>query len=122
MASMMTSTTKIKKQQAAGESLQPETFEQCIKHYGLTDEALTKKRRLHLYTAMGCLLGSVVLLAYTLYLIATGIYFSSLVSVMLAALLVAYAYREHFNAFQIKQRRLGCTFKEWVSYTFKGGK
>lgn len=101
---------------------EPKTFEACVQRYNLTEEMLQKKRRMLVYTSLGCLAGSFLIFAYTIYLILSGIYFSSMVSFMLALLLLAYAYREHFNAFQIKQRRLGCTFKEWVSHTFKGGK
>ena|SRR3990167_5236224 len=98
----------------------PTTFEDCMKYYGITEESLKKRMRWSRYLVYACLVGSLLMLAYTIYLFVSHLVLSGFVTTMLTLLLWAYAFREHFNYFQMKQRRLGCTFHEWLVATFKG--
>lgn len=96
-----------------------ETFEEAMHHYGLSEIDVKNRMKSSFRIAIGCLIGGVLVLVYTLYLFTTGLVFSSLISFMIGALLFSYAFREHFNYFQMKQRRLGCTFREWLQGSFK---
>lgn len=100
----------------------PKTFEEAMERYKLSEADLQKRMRSSLRLVYFCLGLSVLLIIYTLYLFFSHLVLSGFVTIMLTLLLWAYAFREHFNYFQMKQRRLGCTFREWFISTFKGSK
>ncbi|AKQ33263.1 type IVB secretion system protein IcmV [Candidatus Coxiella mudrowiae] len=96
-----------------------ETFEECLRRFNLMEADIKKRMQtairivilyLILNLGMNCL--------YCLFI--HGLPLASFVCVILTLLLWAYAFREHFNYFQMRQPRLGCTFKEWFICTFKG--
>lgn len=103
-------------------SYHPTTFDDCMQHYGLTEETLKKRMKSSLRVARVCLVLSVLMLSYTIYLFIRHLPMAAIICVVLTLLLWVYAFREHFNYFQMKQRRLGCTFKEWFVAIFKGKK
>lgn len=100
----------------------PKSFEEAMRRYGLNEADLQKRMQLSLRLVYFCLGFSVLLIGYTIYLFVSHLVLSGFVTIMLTLLLWAYAFREHFNYFQMKQRRLGCTFHEWFISTFKGSK
>ncbi len=93
-----------------------ETFAQCIRRLGLTEADLQKRIRSSQQILLFCLGLAVPTALYMLYLIMAGKYLSSFVCLMLTLLLLAYSFREHFNIFQMRQRRLGCTFQQWYRH------
>ncbi|AAO91145.2 type IVB secretion system protein IcmV [Coxiella burnetii] len=103
-------------------SSQKETFEECLRRFNLTEEDIKKRMKNALRIVIFCLALSFGMAGYTVYLFVHGLPLSAFVCVILTFVLWAYAFREHFNYFQMKQRRLGCTFKEWFTCTFKGSK
>jgi len=100
----------------------PKTFDEAMQRYGLSEADLQKRMRSSLRLAYFCLGFSALLIIYTIYLFFSHLVLSGFVTIILTLLLWAYAFREHFNYFQMKQRRLGCTFNEWFISTFKGSK
>jgi intracellular multiplication protein IcmV len=96
-----------------------ETFAQAVRRLNLTEEAL--KRRIKSSTLIIRFCGALIIpmLIYTLYMFKSGFYLSSFVCLMLTFLAAAYTFREHFNRYQMLQRRLGCTFEEWVAHIFR---
>ena len=68
---------------------------------------------------MICGLLTIPMLAYAVYVFHSGFYLPGFVCLMLTALAGAHCFREHFNRFQMRQRRLGCTFQEWALHTFR---
>lgn len=96
------------------------SFQEAMQHYGLTDEDVKKRMRSSLRLVYFCLGLSLVMIAYTIYLFVVHLVLSGFVTTMLTFLLWSYAFREHFNYFQMKEHRLGCTFHEWFTSTFKG--
>lgn len=106
----------------AKKSTKPETFETCMKRYKLTEEDLQKKIKFTRLFVFVCLGASLLMLGYTFYLFSSHLFLGGFVAFTLTLLLWAYAFREHFNYFQMKQRRLGCTFKEWLAFLLKGSK
>ncbi len=103
-------------------SFQPATFEDCMRHYGLSEADLQKRMKNALLIARVCAVASLLMLAYTIYLFIHTLPLAAIICVVLTFLLWAYAFRAHFNYFQMKQRRLGCTLKQWVAAIFKGKK
>ncbi|OGO97413.1 MAG: hypothetical protein A3F41_05165 [Coxiella sp. RIFCSPHIGHO2_12_FULL_44_14] len=98
-----------------------ETFEECLQRLGMDEEALKKRMKTARTFVRVCLGLSAVLLLYSFYLFASHLILSGLVTLILFFLLLAYVFREHFNYFQMKERRLGCTFKEWFNSLWKQG-
>lgn len=99
-----------------------ETFDDAVKRFNLTEEDIkkrmkTSKQLVALFLGMGGLL-----FAYFVYQCATGHILHSFICLVLTALILVNAFREHFNLFQMRQRRLGCTYKEWVNSLFKRSK
>lgn len=91
------------------------TFEQAAAERGLTEKDLRARMRTHWQVAIVCILLGLLALGWGIMLLVKGMFLSSLVSLSLMVLMFAYAFREHFSYFQIKQRRLNCTFGEWIS-------
>lgn len=108
--------------QRSKEAEKKETFEEALKRFNLTEEDL--KKRMHsakqlvmIFVAFGG-----ALFAYMIYQWSSGHFTEGFICLILSALTLSYAFREHFNLFQMRQRRLGCTYKEWFKSTFMGSK
>lgn len=97
----------------------PASFEECLKHYNISEDDLKTKMRNSLWTAYFCLGLSVGTLSYMFYQIKHHLMLSAFMCVTLTFLLWVIALREHFYLFQMRQRRLGCTLKEWFGSLFK---
>lgn len=97
-----------------------ETFDAAVKRQQLTEADLQKRLHNARHVAKFCAIGALLVLLYTGYLFFTVSYLSGTVSLMVVLLLMSYAFRESFNGFQIEQRRLGCSVKEWFGSLFRG--
>lgn len=97
--------------------LQKETFAQAMRRLNITEEGLKKRIRASTQVIFFCGLLMIPMLAYTLYMLMSHFYLPSFVCLMLTALLGAYTFREHFNRYQMRRRRLGCTVREWAKDT-----
>jgi len=106
-----------KQSQVSGKS-----FEECLRHYGVTEEGLKKRMENALQVVWFCLILAGILLPYSIYLIFTAKVLAGVVALILMFVMLSYAFREHFQYFQMKERRLGCTFKDWFNATFKGAR
>ena len=99
-----------------------ETFEQCLKRLGITEAQLQKRMRSSLQIILFCLGLGVAIIIYAFYLWSQGMLMAGFTSLILGGLLGSYAFREHFNYFQMKKRQLGCSLKDWVKFMIGGGK
>lgn len=100
-----------------------ETFEQAVIRLNLTEDDIQKRRKSLLMGASVYLLFAFALLIYAFYLfIWSENFLAGLLALIVAGLALAFTYREHFWYFQMTVRRLGCSFKDWVSFTFRGVK
>lgn len=92
-----------------------ETFEEAMQRLGLTEEDLAhrKKEYTQLFYFFLVLFGTVVL--YALYMGFNGHLIASLISFCLSLYCLTQAFRFHFWLFQIKNRKLGCSIKEWIN-------
>lgn len=96
-----------------------ETFAQAMRRLNLTEDTLKKRIKSSTLVIRFCGVLVLPMFLYTLYMFKSGFYLSSFVCLMLDFLCAAYAFREHFNRFQMLQRRLGCTTKEWAAHAFR---
>jgi len=91
-----------------------ETFEQAVKRTHITEENLIKRsnyllRHIYIYVGMAFLC-----FIYAFYLIFKTNILAGILTIMIAVYLVTRAYVAHFWCFEIKNRKLGCNFKEWL--------
>jgi len=96
-----------------------ETFDQAVKRMGLTEADIQQRQQSAIQIALSCLALTPFTLGYGVYLLINVGLLSATVAVMMTLLLSAYAFREGFNYYQIKQRRLGCSVREWLLSYFK---
>lgn len=94
------------------------TFDEAMKQYGLSEKDIALQMKQSFAVAAVCALLGLSAFGWMILLLFKAMFLSSLVAFSLSALMLAYAFREHFNYFQLKQRRLSCTFNEWFSSLF----
>lgn len=109
------------KSTASGDSdkVAPDSFESAMKLYGWSEADVARRMTVSLWTAGLCTILFLVALGWAFHLFFMGLYMSSLGAFGLSFLMFAYGFREHFFYFQLKQRRLNCTFSDWVSFLLK---
>ena len=96
------------------EATRTETFAEAMQRLNLTEADLEERSHrflLYAYLFLLCACLSVVYGFYLLFAVAS--YAGFVLSLAVTALFLAQAFRFHFWFFQIKFRKLGCTFKEW---------
>lgn len=91
-----------------------ETFSEAKKRLNLTDAELKNiGQRYQLFSYMFLLLG-ITVLVFSFYLFIYHFTISGFIlGVVTALLFFGQAFRYNFYYFQIKHKKLGCTFKEW---------
>lgn len=91
-----------------------ESFEQACKRLGLSEADVSERCQTFLRKAQVYLICCLLVLCYFIYLMLHGHYQASFLTASLTLMLFAFFFREHFWYTQIKHRRLGFTFAEWV--------
>lgn len=98
----------------------PETFEQAITRLRITEAGLEQRKKMYAMQVFIYILTGIGALVYAVFLARAGEIMGMLMAFLAGTLAFAYAFRSHFWLFQLKQRRLGCTFKEWLSSSIQG--
>lgn len=99
-----------------------QSFDEVLKQNGLSEEQLQKKQKalLRLSILMGVL--AAIFFFYSIYLIVQGSWHAMFLGVVVMMLATVFAFRYHFWYFQIKERKLGCSFSEWFKRGLMGHK
>jgi len=97
-----------------------ESFDEAIKRLNLTPKQIQEKQKTFLQIAitMGCF--AIICLIYTLYLLWNGHIGAGCFAFIVALIVLSYGFRFHFWYFQLKNKKLGCTFKEWLDAKVTG--
>src|ERR1700722_17899789 len=91
-----------------------ETFEEALARQGVTEEEAQKRGNDFLTYAMVFFALGVVTFCFSFYILIVHRTFAGcLLGMSVTALFLGQAFRFHFWYFQIKKRKLGCTFEEW---------
>ena len=91
-----------------------ETFQEAMQRFGLKEEDIERTGRNYFIFAVGLAILGVLLFVFGFYLLLYHHAFHGwLISMAAVALCFSQAFRFHFWHFQIKFRKLGCTFEEW---------
>ena len=90
-----------------------ETFEEAMKRFNVSEEDLGDISLTYLLFAGLFLVCGLGLLGFGIYLLLSSFYAGAILSIAFTAFLLSQAFRYHFWHFQVKYRKLGCTFEEW---------
>src|SRR3990167_11146420 len=107
----------IPRRQAAKQS-----FDEALQQYNVNEKDLLKKQNGLLRLSLLMCLVALGFLLYSIYLALFGSWHATVLSAVIMMLALTLAFRYHFWFFQIKQRKLGCTFQEWFQRGFLGRK
>ena len=99
-----------------------ESFTAVQKRLDLTDSDIIKRQQGLMRLCLLMLLFSFLMFLYTIYLLYYVQFKAFLVSFVVMMLGLTMAFRYHFWYFQMKTRKLGCSFKEWYQQGFRGRK
>jgi len=98
-----------------------ETFEEAVARLNLTESDILDRQKSFLRIAMVIGTLGILTLFYTLYLLWNASFGSSALALTVTLLCIATACRYHFWYFQTKNRKLGCTIREWLDAKVSGG-
>lgn len=92
-----------------------ETFEEAMQRLELTEEDISARKKEFLRLFYFFIILAMTIVAYALYLAFAGTLVASLIAFCLALYSLTQAFRFHFWLFQLRNRKLGCTLKEWMN-------
>ncbi len=99
-----------------------ETFEEAAARLNLDEAAITARKKDLLRMTVFYLVIAVVLFLYAVYLFAVlGLFLGAIMGFVIGCVALTLAFRQHFWYIQMKYRRLGFTFNDWVNATFRKG-
>ena len=96
-------------------------FNDAMQRIGVSSEDLPGRARHFLLISLMFLLFSIFSLGYIAYLWSHASWLVIIAAVIVFCLFATRAYFYSFCCFQIRQKRLDCTFKEWLVWLIKGG-
>lgn len=98
-----------------------ESFDRTASKFNLDEKHLETKalglKRLS-YSLIGV---ATFLFFYCIYQLMFGSFKTAIISLVEMGIALVLAFRYHFWHYQIKQRKLGCSVKEWFKNSFTGG-
>ncbi len=95
---------------------QKETFAAAMIRLGLTENDLVQSSKQYKYMAVIYLGLAIITLLYAIFLLVKQHYLGGVPALCITLLFLVLAFRNHFWFFQIRQRKLGCTVREWFNY------
>ncbi|STY28128.1 intracellular multiplication protein IcmV [Legionella wadsworthii] len=99
-----------------------ESFSEAAELLHLSDENIIAKQKALFRLSIIMVLAALLIFAYAVYQLFYGSIRAFLVSLVVTFIALVLAFRYHFWYYQIKNRRLGCTFNEWYRQGLLGGK
>ena len=96
-----------------------ETFEEAVERYQLSEEDIQKRKQAFFQVAMLYLAAFFLDIVYVFYLFRTQRHMPATMALAFSAVLFSMFFRQHFWYTQMKHRRLGFTFPQWVASLFK---
>jgi len=99
-----------------------ESFEAAKRRLNISDKQLEeRKKSLYLLAWIMAILALAIFI-YAIYQLFFGTYQAALISAVLSFVALGLFFRYHFWYFQIKNKKLGCTFSEWFYQGLLGRK
>lgn len=97
-----------------------ETFEEAIQRLNLTNDDVNKRALSFLKISMIYLFFAFCLCLYAIYLYFNNDVMGALMCLPIISVLLSFFFKEHFWYTQMKHRRLGLSFRDWLDSIFKG--
>lgn len=105
----------IKNLYSPAETGRQETFEQAKQRFNLTDQQvdqISRNFKLYILIFMTCGLITILFSFYLLFFL--GAFAGFILGIVTSTVFFAFAFRYSFWRFEMKHRKLGCTFDEWL--------
>lgn len=103
----------------SGIAIESKDFSGAVQALRLSEEEIVRRTKYFFYYFLVYFFASIGLFIYAIYLMQTqGRFLSILATLFLGAAMFVYALREHFLYAEMKQRKLGCSVKEWLAFIF----
>lgn len=99
-----------------------ETFEQAAERLQLTEADIKERQQSFLRLAIILVAFTIITLLYTLYLLWSAEFGGGVLAFVVSLISAVTAARYHFWYFQVKNRKLGCTVREWLDAKVQGDK
>ncbi|HAT7073822.1 TPA: type IV secretion protein IcmV [Legionella pneumophila] len=99
-----------------------ESFDEAVKKLKLNEADLIIKQKALFRLSVIMVIAAFMLLIYTGYQLFYGSWKATIISLVVVMIALVLAFRYHFWYYQIKQRKLGCTVKEWYRQGLLGEK
>lgn len=99
-----------------------ESFDEVAAKLNLSDAALLMKQKALFRLSIVMLITACLIFGYAGYQFFYGSIKAVLVSLVVTLIALVLAFRYHFWYYQIKHRKLGCTFTEWFKQGLLGEK
>lgn len=96
-----------------------ETFDEALQRLDLIEADLIKRQKEFTRLVYFFVLLSIIIVVYGLVLAYSGAFLCALIAFCLSVFSLSQAFRFHFWLFQIKNRKLGATLKEWFNSSAK---
>lgn len=107
---------------AVDDKTSEESFNKYVALHHLSEKDLEiQQKSLYRLSVWMCIL-ALGLLGYAIYHLIFGTFRAVLVSLVVTGIALVLAFRYHFWYYQIKEKKLGCSFKEWYEQGLKGRK
>jgi intracellular multiplication protein IcmV len=91
-----------------------ESFEEALRRLNLTEEDLAKRTQEFKRLITWFSLITFFLLLYFVYLLFEHAWFASMGCLGIMLVMIGQIFRYHFWLYQIRERKLGCSFREWL--------
>lgn len=97
-----------------------ESYDEAIARMKLTPQDIEERKKMFTQQTIIYISAALAVVAYGVYLAFQQAVLSMAVAFMVGGLSLSYAFRSHFWLYQLKQKKLGCTFKEYLDSSLKG--
>lgn len=99
-----------------------ESFTEAANKLNIDEAGLLSKQKALFRLSMLMVTLAGLIFGYSLYQLFFGTFRAVIVSLVVSMIALTLAFRYHFWYFQIKHRKLGCTFNEWYKQALLGEK
>lgn len=93
---------------------QAETFEEALRRLNITEYELEQRKQEFIRLMFIYIFAAVAIFLYSLYIvIAYGNLMGFFMGLAITVFALTFAFRYHFWVYQIKHKKLGCSFRDW---------
>jgi intracellular multiplication protein IcmV len=96
-----------------------QSFAEMKKKFNLSDEQLNKQQQRLYLLGLFLMVCALMVSGVAVYYFIQGFWRAGMLSLVVMGIACVLAFRYHFLAFEIKQRKLGCSVSDWFKEGFK---